>query len=144
MKRGLFIGTVAAMSIILVSGCRSVEQSQKAPEKRNQVREQGGKIIRAVAEQDFSNYLHHAGERGSVADEAGFLRSCRDMVTRLGKITKFTFLTELDTPEFTNLIYVADFVKSGERGKEVKHHQLIQLIFGEVDGRSKLMGIRVM
>ena len=144
MKRGLFTGMMAAMSIIFVGGCRSMEQSQTMPEKSSPVRAQGGKIIRAVAEQDFSDYLHHAGERGSVADEAGFLRSCRDMVTRLGKITKFTFLAELDTPEFTNLIYVADFVKSGDSGKEVKHQQLIQLIFGEVDGKSKLMGIRVM
>lgn len=66
------------------------------------------------------------------------------MTARLGKMKKFTFLTELVTPEFTNLVYIADFVKSSGNGRELRHQQLIQLVFGEVDGRSKLMGIRVM
>ncbi|MBR7108144.1 MAG: hypothetical protein IKC89_07015 [Lentisphaeria bacterium] len=142
MKR--IMSAAAAAVTVLVCGCRSAAECGTVPDKKSAVHEQGRKIIQAVSAQDFADYLHHAGEDGAAADEAGFKKSCQEMTARLGKMKKFTFLTELVTPEFTNLVYIADFVKSSGNGRELRHQQLIQLVFGEVDGRSKLMGIRVM
>ena len=77
-------------------------------------------------------------------DQEKFLSSCKDMESRLGKVEKYTFITELQTPEVTNLVYRIDFSRVSSNGKKIEHQPLFQLVFGKVDGRSRLLGMRIM
>ena len=135
----------AAVVILLSAGCQtaappsvgsgndSVEYCQRADE-----------IIRAIADKDYKNYARCSGESMVSGDQEEFLSSCKDMESRLGKVEKYTFVTELQTPEVTNLVYRIDFSRVSSNGKKIEHQQLFQLVFGKVDGRSRLLGMRIM
>ena len=62
----------------------------------------------------------------------------------LGKIRKVAFLTVLETPGVANLVYRIDFCRKSADGKNLNHQQLFQLVFGKVDGKSQLLGMRIM
>ena len=104
----------------------------------------GSAIIRAIADKDFSTYIQYAGENPGISDRKEFLESCDDMEKRLGKMKKFAFVTELRTPEVTSLVYCIDFCRQGSDGKKIEPQQLFQLVFGKVDGNSKLLAMRIM
>lgn len=129
----LFAGCRTAVPSSTTSGNGSVEYCQRADE-----------IIRAIADKDYKNYARCSGESMVSGDQEKFLSSCKDMESRLGKVEKYTFVTELQTPEVTNLVYRIDFSRTSANGKKIEHQQLFQLVFGKVDGQSKLLGMRIM
>ena len=137
----LFLLTI----LVLCGGCRTGEAGRKAdlPETA-QLQTQGREIIRAIAERDFGRYRLHGGDASGIAADKEFDSSCDDMEKRLGKIRDVAFVTVLETPGVANLVYRIDFCRKTENGKELKHQQLFQLIFGKIDGASKLLGMRIM
>lgn len=143
MKKYLAVVWCAVIVTGTIAGCRSAALPEEGTELREEC-ELGEKIIQAVADKDFSDYLHCSGDGAVAVDEQNFLRSCSEMEKNFGKINRIAFLTRLESPEFINLVYVADFTRERSRGGTIRHQQLIQLLLGKVDGRYKLMGIRIM
>ena len=131
------------LALIFAGGCSTVSEVPAAS-GTNPCCEKGSAIIRAIAEKDFSGYVRSAGETPDISDREKFLESCNDMEKRLGKMEKFVFLAELKTPEAISLVYCVDFCRNGSDGKKIEHQQLFQLVFGKVDGKSKLLGMRIM
>ena len=125
-------------------GCFSTPDEVQLSAKESLCREQGNAIIRAIAARDFPAYSKYAGENPGISDRKEFLESCQDMEKRLGKMKKFAFVTELRTPDVTSLVYCIDFCREGSDGKKIEHQQLFQLVFGKVDGKSKLLAMRIM
>ncbi len=135
--------TLLLLALIFSGGCSTLSEAPAAAGK-NPCCEKGSSIIRAIAEKDFAGYARFAGETPDISDREKFLASCNDLEKRLGKMEKFSFLTELKTPEVTSLVYCIDFCRHGSDGKKIEHQQLFQLVFGKVDGKSKLLGMRIM
>lgn len=133
------------MVIVWCGGCRTGDacRGENIPETV-QIQAQGREIIRAIAERDFGRYRLHGGDASGIAADKEFANSCDDMEKRLGKIREVTFVTMLETPGVANLVYRIDFCRKSDNGKELKHQQLFQLVFGKVDGSSKLLGMRIM
>lgn len=141
MKFWLF--SVAA--VLLAAGCRTAPPvSNGGGNGTVEYCQQADKIIRAIADKDYKNYVRCSGENMLSGDQEKFLSSCKDMESRLGKMGKYTFLTALQTPEVINLVYRIDFSRTSANGKKIEHQQLFQLVFGKVDGQSKLLGMRIM
>lgn len=133
------------MVIVWCGGCRTGDagRGENIPEMV-QIQAQGREIIRAIAERDFGRYRLHGGDASGIAADKEFANSCDDMEKRLGKIREVTFVTMLETPGVANLVYRIDFCRKSDNGKELKHQQLFQLVFGKVDGSPKLLGMRIM
>ena len=130
---------------IFCSGCRTGEAGRKDEVSVvSQMQTQGREIIRAIAERDFGRYRRNGGEASGIAADREFINSCDDMEKRLGKIREVEFVTTLETPGVANLVYRIGFCRKTGAGKELKHQQLFQLVFGTVDGTSKLLGMRIM
>ena len=134
----------ALLIAFIFAGCCSAPVEVAVVERNGQCSELGSSIIRAIAAKDFTSYVSSAGETPTINDREKFLESCNDMEKRLGKMEKFSFLTELKTPEVTSLVYCIDFCRNTADGKKIEHQQLFQLVFGKVDGNSKLLGMRIM
>ena len=134
---------VLLLAGIVAGGCSSLKVVSTAS-GQNPCCEKGSAIIRAIAEKDFADYLRFAGETPDINDREKFLESCNDMEKRLGKMEKFAFITELKTPEVISLVYCVDFCRDGTGGKKIEHQQLFHLVFGKVDGKSKLLAMRIM
>lgn len=132
------------LSVCFFAGCSSLPAEMPSEKGKNSCCEQASSIIRAIAARDFTAYIRSAGENPGINDREKFLESCRNVEDRLGKMEKFSFLTELKTPEVTSLVYCIDFCRNGADGKKIEHQQLMQLVFGKVDGSSKLLGMRLM
>ena len=135
--------TLLLFALIFAGGCSTLKELPAAAGK-NPCCEKGSAIIRAIAEKNFADYVRFAGETPDISDREKFLESCNDMEKRLGKMEKFSFLTGLKTPEVTSLVYCIDFCRNGSDGKKIEHQQLFQLVFGKVDGKSKLLAMRIM
>ena len=129
---------------LFFSGCFSTPDEVQLSAKKSLCRAQGSAIIRAIAARDFPAYSKYAGENPGISDRKEFLESCQDMEKRLGQMKKFAFVTELKTPDVTSLVYCIDFCREGSDGKKIEHQQLFQLVFGKVDGNSKLLAMRIM
>ncbi len=134
-----------AAVLLFAAGCRTAPPPASSGGNGTvEYCQQADKIIRAIADRDYKNYIRTAGENMVSGDQEKFLSSCKDMESRLGKIGKYTFLTALQTPEVINLVYRIDFSRTSANGKKIEHQQLFQLVFGKVDGQSKLLGMRIM
>ena len=126
---------------VLCAGCRQGKMPD-APE--TVFREQGNEIIQAIAAKDFERYRRSGGDASGIAAGEDFLSSCQDMESRMGRMEKVEFLTLLETPGVVNLVFRIGFCRKTSDGKSVKHQQLFQLVFGKVDGKSQLLGMRIM
>ena len=131
------------LAALIFTGCRHVKA---AAETGNHAvfRQQGNEIIRAIAERDFGRYQRNGGDVSGIAAGDDFISSCEDMEKRMGKVDEVEFLTTLETPGVINLVYRIGFCRKTSQGKDLKHQQLFQLIFGRIDGKSKLLGMRIM
>ena len=144
MKRVFFL---AAAILLVICGCQTAPLPAAGGSDSGggtEYCQQADQIIRAIAEKNFSDYIRSAGEASGIDGKEKFLSSCKDMESRLGKMGKYTFIPELQTPEVTSLVYRVDFCRTSESGKKIEHQQLFQLVFGKVDGQAKLFGMRIM
>ncbi len=139
----LFNITILFLAALILAGCR---QGKLPAETGSDAafRQQGNEIIRAIAARDFDRYQRNGGDASGIAAGEDFLSSCEDMENRMGKVEAVEFLTALETPGVVNLVYRIGFIRKTAGGKDLKHQQLFQLIFGRVDGKSRLLGMRIM
>ena len=137
-------GWLILMMLFCLNGCRSTAVAVTSGDWESAAKQKGSAILAAVAGRDFAGYSRSAGENGGIRDREEFISSCQEMELRLGKIRNASFLTTLKTPEVTNHIYLVEFCRSGKDGRELIHQQLMQLIFGQVDGNLRLLGMRIM
>ena len=134
---------ISVLIAAIVAGCRQGKMPD-TPETNLVFREQGNEIIRAIAAKDFERYRRSGGDASGIAAGEDFLSSCKDMESRMGRMEKVEFLTLLETPGVVNLVFRIGFCRKTSDGKSVKHQQLFQLVFGKVDGKSQLLGMRIM
>ena len=106
-------------------------------------RGQGESIVMAIQAGDYRQFLQAANEAERNGDAEQFKRSYEKLTGSFGKITGFRFLTNLQTPLVINQVWVLDFVKFDQQGREVRRQLLLQLLFGEQDGAMRLIGMRV-
>ena len=106
-------------------------------------RGQGEAILMAIQAGNYRQFLQAANEPERNGDAEQFKASYEKLTGAYGKITGFRFLTYLQTPLVVNQIWVMDFVKFDQHGREVKRQLLLQLLFGEQNGQMRLVGMRV-
>lgn len=135
--------TALVLVAVIFAGCRHMKTPENADDK-TVYRQQGNEIIQAIAARDFDRYKRNGGDASGIAAGSEFLSSCEDMEVRMGKMEHVEFLTSLETPGVVNLIFRIGFCRKTSEGKNLKHQQLFQLIFGRVDGKSQLLGMRIM
>ena len=134
---------VSVLLMVIFAGCRQGKMAD-SPDTELVFREQGNEIIQAIASKDFKRYQRSGGDASGIAAGEDFLSSCQDMESRMGRMEKVEFLTLLETPGVVNLVFRIGFCRKTSDGKSVKHQQLFQLVFGKVDGKSQLLGMRIM
>lgn len=145
MMKIRFLSLFWVVAAVLSGGCQTGQgRAEQVPTFSEQAQIQGNEIIRAIADRDFPRYRKHGGDVSGIGADQEFVNSCDDMEKRLGKIRKVAFLTVLETPGVANLVYRIDFCRKSADGKNLNHQQLFQLVFGKVDGKSQLLGMRIM
>ena len=132
------------MLLLILNGCCSAGEGAAVDDWEGAAKIKGSAILEAVAGRDFAGYSRSAGENGGIRDREDFIASCQEMERRLGRIKSSSFLASLKTPEVTNHIYLVEFCRSASDGRELTHQQLMQLVFGQVDGKLRLLGMRIM
>lgn len=135
--------TTLFLFAVIFAGCHHVKTPDNTDDK-TVCCQQGNEIIQAIAARDFDRYKRNGGDASGIAAGSEFLSSCEDMEVRMGKMEHVEFLTSLETPGVINLVFRIGFSRKTSDGKKLKHQQLFQLIFGRVDGKSQLLGMRIM
>ena len=138
-----YFNIAAICTAIVLTGC-CAGKDQSSPEAEMVYRRQGSEIIQAIADRDFECYQRNGGDTSGIAAGNEFILSCDDMESRMGKIENAEFITALETPGVVNLVYRVNFCRKTSAGEKLKHQQLFQLVFGRVDGKPRLLGMRIM
>ena len=105
-------------------------------------RAEGNGIVAAIVAGNYPQFAEAANEPNIAGDAEKFRKDREEIVRRYGQPENFRFLTYLQTPMLVNQIWVIDFVRRDREGREIRQQQLFQLIFGEKDGRMRMLGMR--
>ena len=100
----------------------------------------GDGILEALRERDYPKLVENIpGDLAEHVTETGFLASCGKLEDKFGKLQHARFLTSLDTPAFDNLIWIADFSKTGANGKPVRRQLLFRVVTMQKDGKPEVV-----
>ena len=148
--RPLFL-TLAVAAGVLCAGCRAVPSGEDggipsaAGNDRAASVKLGDGILNALRERDYRKLRENIpGDLGEHMSEPDFLASCRKLDDKFGKLQDFRFLTALDTPAFDNLIWTADFVKTGTNGDPLRRQLLFRVVTKHLDGKTKVVSFGFM
>ena len=64
-----------------------------------------------------------------------FKQSCRQMQKSLGKMTGFTYLTNLQAPVFRTMVYKVQFERTSQEGKIIQQEALFRGMLSESKGK---------
>ena len=103
---------------------------------------EGNTIVSAIVTGNYPQFAEAANEPKVAGDAEKFRHDREEIIRRYGQPENFRFLTYLQTPMLVNQIWVIDFVRRDREGQEIRQQQLFQLIFGEKDGRMRMLGMR--
>ncbi|MBE6366225.1 MAG: hypothetical protein E7053_10880 [Lentisphaerae bacterium] len=135
------------LTILLISGCASTTETITVSTGTTPppVYQQGSQVVQAIIAANYQEFAAGANENGTDAMSAdNFMASCKQLEELYGKAQSFRFLGELQTPLLVNQLYAISFKRLGANGETIEHEQLLQLIFGQEDGKYKLLGMRFM
>ena len=138
MNRAVFFSVAV---LLLASGClHGGEQPVIAISDARQA--EGNGIVSAIVAGNYQQFAEAANEPNVAGDAEKFRKDREEIIRRYGQPEDFRFLTFLQTPMLVNQIWVIDFVRRDREGREIRQQQLFQLIFGEKDGRMRMLGMR--
>lgn len=130
-----------AMLFLVVTGCASVVQEEEVVS----VEQQGTRIVQAIIAENYKEFIAGANDASAGGNDAeSFLASCKQLENTYGTPGAFRYLGQLQTPLLVNQLYAIKFKRKGENNKIIEHEQLLQLIFGQDNGKYKLLGMRFM
>ena len=135
----------AVLAAVLCAGCRVTSGAggytpPAGDSDPAAARKFGDGILEALRERDYPKLVANIpGDLAEHVTEAGFLASCGKLENKFGKLQTARFLTSLETPAFENLIWVADFSKSGANGKPVRRQLLFRVVTMQTDGKTKVV-----
>lgn len=134
-------------AMLFIAGCTSttevlsISDTQATPPAYRQ----GSQVVQAIIAANYQDFAAGASESSQDAMSAdNFMASCKQLEELYGKAQSFRFLGELQTPLLINQLYAISFKRLGADGQTIEHEQLLQLIFGQEDGKYKLLGMRFM
>ena len=134
-----FLLLLTACQITKSEGFRPLPQPE-ATRWRAESERLGSGILKAFQQKDFAALQRNTpGELSTQTTAAAFQNSCRNFEAKFGKLTSFSFLTALDTPAFCNLIWVANFMRKGENGGEIRRQLLFRVVTLMVDDRVQVV-----
>ena len=129
----------------IYSGCRVADGAggytppAEAPDLAA-TRKFGDGILDALRARDYRKLVENIpGDLAGNVSEPGFLASCGRLEDKFGKLQDHRLLTSLETPAFDNLIWVADFSKTGANGKPVRRQLLFRVVTMRTDGETKVV-----
>ncbi len=103
-------------------------------------RKYGDGILAALRERNYRQLVENIpGDLAEHVSEAGFYASCEKLADKFGKLHASRFLTSLDTSAFDNLIWVADFSRTGANGKPVRRQLLFRVVTMQKDGKREVV-----
>ncbi len=138
MKLRIFAVTLVSL---LLCGCAGTK-TNAAGAANNDMQQRGERIVCAVINGDYQEFLRAANEPEIVGDAEKFAASRDNMIRQFGTPEKFRYLTNLQTPLLINQLWVIDFCRKDNDGKKICRQQLLQLLFGEKDDSRQLLGMR--
>ena len=144
--RTLFLPLAMIAAGVLCAGCRAVSTGEHggipsaADNDQAASLKLGDGILNALRERNYRKLRENIpGDLGEHMSEPDFLVSCRKLDDKFGKLQDFRFLTSLDTPAFSNLIWTADFVKPGANGDPIRRQLLFRVVTMRLDGKTKVV-----
>jgi len=139
------IATILTAAIVCtVSGCRSAEYGTAPGMSETETGnvEIGKNILDSIKKRDFESFCKAVSEQDNLQSSKDFMTSCKSLEAEHGDISDFKFLTFLKTPPVTNQLWIVDFKARTADGKEIYRQRLFQVLTGDVDGRTRLLGMR--
>lgn len=127
---------------LLCAGCHCYPDDPPPDDRETLCRKAGNEIAGAVISGNYQQYLEGSGEKGTAEDEKSFTESRKNLLTRFGTPKKAVFLTGLTAPLVINHLWKFDFEQKTRTGKTIPHQQIMQIVWGERDGKNVLLGMR--
>ena len=102
----------------------------------------GDGILDALREKNYRKLVDNLpGDLADNVSEPGFLASCGKLEDKFGKLQDHRLLTSLETPAFENMVWVADFSKTGANGKPVRRQLLFRVVTMRTDGKTRVVSV---
>ncbi len=142
MKTAIFT-TLLCAAVLIPCGCRCAEaqtgkcQPAKCAPAAACAKNQklppevvlGNEILTAIQNNNFEKFTAFLnGGLGDKMSKKDFETSRGNIESAFGKITGFTFLVSLETPEVDNTIWKVSFERKGKDGKTIRQDLLFRLI----------------
>ncbi len=127
---------------LLCAGCRSLPAELPGDDREALCRKSGEDVASAVISGDYQKYLDASGEKGSDEDEKNFAESRKNLFRQFGTPKRAAFLIGLKAPLVVNHLWIFDFEQKSRAGKIISHQQIMQIVWGERDGKNVLLGMR--
>lgn len=139
------ISAVMIFAAVTFSGCihAAADSAAAAPPPAaasSKYQKISAEILSAFQNEDYSQLEKLLPE--SLAkdfSENVFKQSCRQLQQSLGKMTQFTFVTELEAPIFKTLVYKAQFERKSRDGKTIKQEALFKAMFSEQNRKTLVL-----
>lgn len=134
-------------AVILISGCRTTVNRTDCAENRPrdagnelEIRKIGDRILNAIEKEDYREFSSAAGKEMDLSEE-DFLASERNIRKQFGKMTGYTYLTDLELPLLSGMVWKVRFEREGENRKTIRQELLFRLITGKINGKSQVVGM---
>ena len=127
---------------LLCASCSTLPEDLPSEDREALCRKSGQEVTSAVISGDYQKYLDGSGEKGNAEDEKNFAESRKNLFRQFGTPKRAAFLTGLKAPLVINHLWIFDFEQKNRTGKIIPHQQIMQIVWGERDGKNVLLGMR--
>ncbi|MGN0879199.1 MAG: hypothetical protein ACI4WT_07070 [Oligosphaeraceae bacterium] len=139
---------VGGLALLTATGCatlraerpRHPETAQAPAAAQDDAVEASRRFLTAYRDSRHAALLHELSEplRASFGEEA-YRSSVRELSETLGKLESFSFLTALQTPVLTSLVWKARFRRTGKDGRPIVQEALFRVLLAPADGRPRII-----
>ncbi len=135
--RKMLKSLVFGLSLLLFAGCATVVSEEAQSElQKEMAKEQkmGEDMLESFQKKDFAGYTRYipAGGR-QVYSKADFDKEQRELLSRMGEIVSYRFLTRLEMEPVHQLVWAVRFKSYNLKGEPIFREALYCIVVGEVD-----------
>ena len=148
-EKSIFL-TALFCSLLLCGGCTVVNKNPKVPVAPEQQQVQlaesqkiGERLLQALQKRSYADFKQAAGMSpfAKQMTEQDFATSCENTKKQFGEIKKYQFLTELTTPQVTNLVWRVTFERPSANagGKPITQDLMFRVVTSRLDNKTVVM-----
>ena len=130
---------VLSLAVLLFAGCVSVENISEKQNAFQKEQAMGEVMLNEFKKQNYDGYIQFIPPGGRQAyNKEKFQTEQREIVSRMGKIDSFRFLTRLEKEPLHELVWAVRFMSYSLKGEKVFKETLYSIVVGEVDGTRRV------